>query len=324
MDRLSSCYFCGAALDASLDEYPVVPAALRPDAETRKTAVLCGTCRRKLDAVLESVADAVEGRDGDALETALGDAEGLRSVGAGEPTEESTDVESTGGASDAGSAVGSTDAEPTETEPNGSDADRGGEQPWISGEEIASDAGESPGADSDEQPAENAAESDGETDGTAESRPGRGGSGTGTDAETGSATGASDRSTGETSAADATEDSNAADGAAYEQAESDDPDGPAGTRDAGDRSREADASDGESDASGGSAELSDAKLTRLENTKVMRLLQNREFPVDKQEFVTVATSAYDVSGADCEKILELAIRHDLLDEENGQLLAGDR
>jgi hypothetical protein len=63
-------------------------------------------------------------------------------------------------------------------------------------------------------------------------------------------------------------------------------------------------------------------LTRLENTKVMRLLQNREFPVERQDFVTVASSAYEVSPADCDKVLDLAIQHNLLREEGGQLHPG--
>ncbi|MFB6087398.1 MAG: hypothetical protein ABEJ85_02660, partial [Haloarculaceae archaeon] len=60
MDRLSSCYFCGDALDAALDEYPVVPPMLDPDDGSQQTIVLCSDCRRKLEAVLESVVDAVD------------------------------------------------------------------------------------------------------------------------------------------------------------------------------------------------------------------------------------------------------------------------
>jgi len=62
----------------------------------------------------------------------------------------------------------------------------------------------------------------------------------------------------------------------------------------------------------------------LENTKVMRLLQNREFPVDRDDFVTVASSAYEVSPRDCEKVLDLAVEHDLLREDGTDLYAGDR
>jgi len=60
MDRFASCYFCGEAFDASLSEYPVVPEALQSPDEG-PTVVLCGTCRRKLGAVVEEVVDAGQG-----------------------------------------------------------------------------------------------------------------------------------------------------------------------------------------------------------------------------------------------------------------------
>ena len=68
MDRLSSCYFCGGALDASLSEHPVVPPELRSADDEGSTVVLCSTCRRKLGAVVEEVVTAA--RDGSAAETA--------------------------------------------------------------------------------------------------------------------------------------------------------------------------------------------------------------------------------------------------------------
>ncbi|PSP55303.1 hypothetical protein BRC74_00055, partial [Halobacteriales archaeon QH_7_68_42] len=64
-------------------------------------------------------------------------------------------------------------------------------------------------------------------------------------------------------------------------------------------------------------------MTRLENTNVMRLLRNREFPVERDDFVTVASSAYEISPRKCEKVIQLAIKHDLIREDEGQLLAGD-
>ena len=64
-------------------------------------------------------------------------------------------------------------------------------------------------------------------------------------------------------------------------------------------------------------------MTRLENTNVMRLLRNREFPVERDDFVTVASSAYEISPRKCEKAIQLAIKHDLIREDEGQLLAGD-
>lgn len=60
MDRLSSCYFCGGALDVSLSEYPVVPKELQSGDEG-PTVVLCPTCRRKLGGVIETVVAATDG-----------------------------------------------------------------------------------------------------------------------------------------------------------------------------------------------------------------------------------------------------------------------
>jgi len=64
-------------------------------------------------------------------------------------------------------------------------------------------------------------------------------------------------------------------------------------------------------------------LSALEYNKVMRLLQNREFPVDREAFVTVAANAYQVSPADCDRVLDVAIDRGLLDEEDGALVSGD-
>lgn len=263
MDRLSSCYFCGAALDASLDEYPVVPPTLRPDAETRKTVVLCPTCRRKLDAVLESVTEAVDGDGLDGVEETLGDEDVLRSVETGD--------RSGADAGESGSDDGSTDAG-TAADPDDRDGD---DQPWISGEEI-SDGPET---------------TDGESGGGSAPASPEGGAGP---------DGLDDRRSGES-------------GADQPDGERPEPDETSADRDSG-------ATD---DGSSGSAELSDAKLTRLENTKVMRLLENREFPVDRDEFVTVAANAYQVSRDDCDKVIDLAVEHGLLREENGQLYGGD-
>ncbi len=53
--------------------------------------------------------------------------------------------------------------------------------------------------------------------------------------------------------------------------------------------------------------------------RVVRLLQNREFPVDRSEFETLASSAYDVSPAECERVIEYAIYRGELDEHDGLL-----
>jgi hypothetical protein len=58
MERLTSCYFCGAGVDSQIREYPVLrgraPDGLDvPPPDERPTVSLCPTCRRKLDHLLE-------------------------------------------------------------------------------------------------------------------------------------------------------------------------------------------------------------------------------------------------------------------------------
>ncbi|MFB6122917.1 MAG: hypothetical protein ABEJ78_05605 [Haloferacaceae archaeon] len=53
--------------------------------------------------------------------------------------------------------------------------------------------------------------------------------------------------------------------------------------------------------------------------KVMRLLQNREFPIDRGELTALITGAYDVSDRECDAILETAKGRGVLAEEDGSL-----
>lgn len=67
------------------------------------------------------------------------------------------------------------------------------------------------------------------------------------------------------------------------------------------------------DESGGSS------MSALEYNKVIRLLQNREFPVDRDEIVTIAANAYDLRRAECAAILDLAVERDVFAESDGKL-----
>lgn len=53
MSELTACYFCGTALDAPVERYPLTPPSI--DATTGRSVALCPTCRRKLVTVLEIV-----------------------------------------------------------------------------------------------------------------------------------------------------------------------------------------------------------------------------------------------------------------------------
>ncbi|WP_423750559.1 hypothetical protein [Salinirarus marinus] len=88
------------------------------------------------------------------------------------------------------------------------------------------------------------------------------------------------------------------------------------------------------DADGGGDTAADAGATDARETgattdgvpddyyKVMRLLQNREFPIDRGELTALITGAYDVSDRECETILETAKERGILAEEDGSLRLG--
>ncbi len=61
-------------------------------------------------------------------------------------------------------------------------------------------------------------------------------------------------------------------------------------------------------------------ISALENSKVMRMLENREFPVERESFQVVAANAYGVSPSDVGKVLDLAIDRGLIAEQNGDLV----
>jgi len=67
----------------------------------------------------------------------------------------------------------------------------------------------------------------------------------------------------------------------------------------------------------------DQEVSALEYNKVMRMLKNRDFPVDRDEFVAVAANAYQISYTDCDRVIDAAIDQGLLDEEDGRLVRPD-
>ncbi|MFC6864829.1 hypothetical protein ACFQGE_15360 [Halomicroarcula sp. GCM10025817] len=81
------------------------------------------------------------------------------------------------------------------------------------------------------------------------------------------------------------------------------------------------ASDTEEDASANGADDDQPSLTRLEYSKVMRLLQNRPFPVDRAEIREVAVNAYDIDPEQFDAITEAAIERGLIGEEDGQFVS---
>lgn len=228
MDRLTSCYFCGGALDASLAEYPVVPKALRSADADSPTVVLCSTCRRKLGAVVEEVVAAATD----------GSVAGDTFDGAAAP-ETSPDASTFDGETDHDEATGSADtpADPGEgsdlrTPSEGESADSG-------------DPPDDPGETSDLRTPSEGEPADDDVP---------------TDLGEGTTDGDSDP----------------------------DEDGP--------------------------------RLTKLEYSKVMRLLQNRPLPVDRAEIREVATSAYDLDRAEFDAVVDAAIERGLIAERDGRFV----
>lgn len=72
----------------------------------------------------------------------------------------------------------------------------------------------------------------------------------------------------------------------------------------------------QSDSSGGHSE------EPPEFRRVMRLLNNRTFPVDRTEFTELATGAYNLDEREVDRIVEYAVERGVLAVESGQLTRG--
>ncbi len=267
MEQLSSCYFCGAALDASLDEYPVIPKELHPDPDEQRTVVLCQGCRQKLGTVVETVVGAIDTESPEPRDAAAG-----------------ASRESAGDAVDAGAApVGdATAADATAADD---------EDEWVPSDALPDEGAPATGDADPSSADENAAAAD--TSSTAANPDPLAGNDGESAAETESAAGA--------------------DSSPESQSQSESPS--AGDDSAGyssGRSAGNTTTDGPDDAG--------PSLTALEYNKVMRLLQNREFPVDQAEIKEVAVNAYDISESEFDAIIGAAVDKDLIGEENGKFV----
>jgi len=98
--------------------------------------------------------------------------------------------------------------------------------------------------------------------------------------------------------------------------------GAAGDSKAADDAGDADDASNADDAEDAERAVVEGKhdISALEYNKVMRLLQNREFPVDREEIEIVAANAYQVARSDCATVIDVAVDRGLIAEENGQLV----
>lgn len=310
--HLSSCYFCGTALDDPVSEYPVVPDEIDP--ADGPTVALCPSCRRKLSTVLDAVFESLD--DADGVATTLDEYDGVEPEGA-----DSTDEDRGGTADDeqssgptivstpepvvesAESAESATDGPPVDAtaSADGTDAEAAGTatDSRPNGSETTDDEGETRPAEAeadDDSEAVQESETDGEDDpDVAESEDG--------DADHG--TEESDQQTATTEGADGADHE---DVAADADDETDDESPPA------DEQSSADADDGSADGEQPSI------LSTPAAKKVVRLLQNRSFPVDRTEFQTVAANAYDIPPQDCEDVVDALVEGGYVGEEDGRLV----
>jgi hypothetical protein len=383
MDTLASCYFCGAALDKRLQEYPVVPDAFRDGADVT-TATLCPACHQKLETVLDAVVTAADETGTEAAgaldpdtaadtataesdspdvtaedhpesgmdmwESAAEDVESGADDGTDDEAEvettESDDSEETVTADDVAELAGDIDAGILDDDDD-SEADEEEEDLQSAMEADVPDAFESDASDDAEaDEAVDSSEDDGSAgaddeaeDVTAADVDALAGdidsdilddnddsdenedddlqsameADVPTEFQSGSGGGTTD-SAGDTGDADATtgpdDTSEADDATAKVNTQTDD-------------SAPAEEGGGEDTTTETEPTTARTSISALEYNKVMRLLQNREFPVARGEIETVAANAYDLSPAECAEVIDLAVDRGLIDEDGDQLVRPD-
>lgn len=257
MPDLSACYFCGAAADAQVREYDVVPGAA--DESLRSTATLCPGCREKLETVLSPV------------------------VRGAQPSDEPVDVRLE--AVEAADADAAASAPTLEVE----------SEDILAAADRSRDAADDEAVDADAEAASNDADeettSSDETDAAADPFAGPGG-GSGTD---GIAFGGGTDASASSGADSETE-----------------------SELTGDADSTAGGSDAAAASTGGSAGDVDRPDADTYN-RVVRLLQNREFPVNRSEFSELASSAYDIPADECANVIDYAIERGELVEDRGML-----
>lgn len=296
MADLQSCYFCGTGPGGSLASYGVVPSALDPSPDEQRSVVLCPDCRDKLTALLRPV---VAASGTEPPSTAPSPVEGSDAPGVDptrrpeRPADPTPDEPASANRDDAADATAGSTADAPET---ADDAD----ERAITFDESAGDGPANDAAGDD--PADGSTAADAGT--TASS--GGGGSGL------------AGASAGETGGGAADDDASEDAGAAASSSS-------AGGGSAGDSSA-GDGSAGNSPAGGGDGGTADDSSSETllgdDNDayrKVIRLLQNREFPVRRVEIEDLASNAYKLSPRECSDAIDAIIQKGLLVEDDGML-----
>ncbi|WP_168191213.1 hypothetical protein [Haloprofundus sp. MHR1] len=295
MADLDSCYFCGTFGDG-LTELAVVPPRFDPTDDQQRTVVLCTACRQKLGTVLEPLVDVLGGAEPES---------GSSTPDASSPSPEP--VETTGATDDEYDAADTADADDAAETTDADDAAETTDADDAAETTDANDARPDEGIQTESNPDPEqtptvpspgdaidttgfddplALDAEGVTIGTPV------GEGTNDDDDGDDATSAPD-SDGSDASVDPDEGS-----------EGDDRDDAGHDRD--------DAGHDENDAAARAEEPAEFRT-------VMRLLSNREFPVDRAEIESLASGAYELDDSQVRDILDHAVDRGVLAERNGQL-----
>jgi hypothetical protein len=292
MPELQSCYFCGELGDA-LTAVDVVPADLA-DESTQRTVVVCSTCHRKLDAVLAPLRDLATAGSGETDVDDSATAEGTA------PTDADTSAEATAPTDDDDAVDAESPLAPTDSVEESSD-DTGSSEITF-----AEAAGTQDAATDETGDGIGFGERDPErTDGTDDTLLG------GVDETDDSALDEAEATADDPDAAsdEATESDPAGDDAVDDPGEETDA---AGDDTSGDATAE-------TDAAGEPADDPPSDDPPTGYRKIVRLLQNREFPVERASFVDLASNAYELEESDVAASLDRLVDRGALVESGGEL-----
>ncbi|ELZ22939.1 hypothetical protein C477_03954 [Haloterrigena salina JCM 13891] len=285
MRELRRCDFCGG--DAA-GAFEIVPPELEPTEAEQRRVVLCTDCKDRLQTLIEPLlARAGAGTGGESSAASAGD---------GRPSDEGDDGDRAGGnASESGTVVASADESTPKrsraSRPNATVSDASTGESDAAGDDVGAND-----AESDDAEAEAA-----ETDNSAADAGG-----------------------------DAAIDSESLleDGITFEHAEpadgeSNTPEPASTTGEETDDETESDderSSDAETSAS---ADRDGTSQPPAAYGKVLRLLRNREFPMQRSAVESLAAGAYDLESSEVDAIIDHAIERDEFVEKRGELRRPD-
>lgn len=343
MADLSSCYFCGAAMDVSLREYPVVPEAFDPTPDDQETVLLCGTCQRKLSRVVEPVVDAARAQHdrqqhatttGHAVDSSspITDADAHARPDDDQRSTAGTDDETTVNTQIISPTVGSDD-EPTDESPRAdADPDHATDDdttPFdvddttsvFDDDDDDTDGSNSPGtSESVDSPDSTDPTESIFADGTTTIQPT---DDQGTDTERGDTERTEEANhppSNQTQSRNATDRSGDTLGNGINFSD----DTPDTTTGSSTNSPTTNTQPSPSTSSDSTSTTSDASNVDAKTyNKVVRLLKNRDLPIPRDEIETIASSAYDIPAHECEAIIDATVKRGLVAERNGNLVHPD-